>query len=534
MIARNTVTSLQGSLALPASMNRADVIGFEINRQFTTVRYTLTSTARQLAEQALSQELHGQAPSENFFQMISGLAPRPTVVLGPGDLEPLLGGPTVSTFYAAVENFNNSSQTDIPSPQETYVNDQLSGIVLPPQPYPVPAVQLAPVLRYQDVLEIEKAAQHIVRNTTRYSKILWTSMTPEESAILLDGYTIGVPPGGLSDASQMIPLLNCLQNTILGTFGNSLIMPFNIPQDLADEMNINPAELQQSLLAYQQEAFVSPHSTIGLPTRGVLGEAVLGSCSSAEKIDLTRFWNWQDAPGDQAPGIGMVQLPTTTPPLTTGVTAPNSLTNLPPLINNLITAPQPNTGLLQAMGQQAASQQDFSPNFTGQQQLASLMQNGQTQERGPFRCVKGLADSDNYSHVHNEGPGKLCSSACKRRLVRRQGPRSQSGRWHTAGNPRQTCWRDAFQARRRNGRQLWNDQARHWNRQRHGNVKDWHRNWQRLWNYHPRRRHRDQHSWQWFWNAQPRQCDKPYQRDRSERCCGWRRWGIYSQLYSDR
>ena len=375
----NTITTLQGSLALPASMNRADVIGFEISRQFTTVRYTLTSAAKQAAEQALSQELHGQPPSENVFQMIAGLAPRPTITLGPGDLEPVVGGPTVSTFYAAVENFNNASHTDIPSPQETYVNDQLAGIVLSPQPYPVPAVQLAPVLRYQDVLEIEKAAQHIVRNTTRYSRILWTSMTPEESAILLDGYTIGVPPGGLSDASQMIPLLNCVQNTILGTFGNSLIIPFNIPQDLADEMNINPAALQQSLLAYQQEAFVSPHSTVGLPTRGVLGEAVLGSCPSAEKIDLTRFWNWQDAPGDQAPGIGMVQLPTTTPPLTTGVTAPNSLTNLPPLINNLITAPQPNMGLLQAMGQQAASQQDFSPNFTGQQQLASLVQNAQTQ-----------------------------------------------------------------------------------------------------------------------------------------------------------
>jgi hypothetical protein len=93
---------------------------------------------------------------------------------------------------------------------------------------------------------------------------------------------------------------------------------------------------------------------------------------------LTRFWNWQDAPADTAPGIGMVQLPTTTPSLTTGVTAPNSLTNLPPLINNLITAPQPNTALLQAMGQQATSQPDFSPTYTGQQQLASLMQSGQT------------------------------------------------------------------------------------------------------------------------------------------------------------
>jgi hypothetical protein len=155
-------------------------------------------------------------------------------------------------------------------------------------------------------------------------------------------------------------------------------MPFMIPQELADQAGIDPAKLQQSLLDYQREAFVSPQSTIGLPTRGVLGEAVLGSCASAEKIDLTRFWNWQDAPADTAPGIGMVQLPTTTPSLTTGVTAPNSLTNLPPLINNLITAPQPNTSLLQAMGQQAASQPDFSPNFTGQQQLASLMQNGQT------------------------------------------------------------------------------------------------------------------------------------------------------------
>ena len=177
----------------------------------------------------------------------------------------------------------------------------------------------------------------------------------------------------------MVPLLNCVQNVILGTFGNSLIMPFNIPQDVAEQVGIpDPGLMQQALLAYQREAFVPPHSTIALPTRGVLGEAVLGHCASAEKIDLTRFWNWQDAPADTAPGIGMVQLPTTTPPLTTGVTAPNSLTNLPPLINNLITAPQPNTSLLQAMGQQAASQPDFNAALTGQQQLSSIMQNGQT------------------------------------------------------------------------------------------------------------------------------------------------------------
>ncbi len=378
---QNTVSRLQGSLALPPSINRSDIIGFEISRQFNTVRYTLTSAAKQAVEQAKNAELHGQTPPAGSWitQLLTGgFVPTPTVTLGPGELEQTLGGPTLGGFYAAVENFNKSG-TDTPSPQETYANDNLSGTILPPQPLPVPALQLAPVLRYQDVLEIEKVAQHIVRNTTRYSKALWMSMTPEESAILLDGYTIGVPPDGLSDSSQMVPLLNCVQNVILGTFGNSLIMPFNIPPDVAAQVGLSdPSILQQALLAFHREAFVPPHSTVALPTRGVLGEAVLGHCPSAEKIDLTRFWNWQDAPADTAPGIGMVQLPTTTPPLTTGVTAPNSLTNLPPLINNLITAPRPDNSLLTAMGQQAASQADFNPSLTGQQQLASIMQNGQT------------------------------------------------------------------------------------------------------------------------------------------------------------
>ncbi len=375
----STTTVLQGSLALPPSINRSDIIGFEISRQFNTVHYTLTSAAKQAMDQAISQGAHGQtAPGLSLSQILNGFQPPDTVTLGPGDLEPLLGGPTLGNFYAAVENFTKTG-SNVPSPQETYANDNLSGTVLPPQPFPVPALQIAPVLRYQDVLQIENVAQHVVRNTTRYSKALWTSMTPEESAILLDGYTIGVPPDGLSDSSQMVPLLNCVQNIILGTFGNSLMMPFNIPPDVAEQVGMaDPGILQESLLAYHREAFEPPHSTIALPTRGVLGEAVLGHCPSAEKIDLTRFWNWQDAPSDTAPGIGMVQLPTTTPPLTTGVTGPNSLTNLPPLINNLITAPQPNTSLLQAMGQQAAGQQDFNPSLTGQQQLASIMQNGQT------------------------------------------------------------------------------------------------------------------------------------------------------------
>jgi hypothetical protein len=205
------------------------------------------------------------------------------------------------------------------------------------------------------------------------------SLTEEERAILLDGYTIGVPPNGISDASQLVPLLNCVQNKLLGFFGNSMILPFMIPQAVTDGMKIDPVKIQQGLLAYQQATFIPPQSTIALPTQGVLGEAVLGHCPSAEQIDLTRFWNWQDSPADSAPAISPVTLPTTGPSIAAGLTAPNSLGNLPSLINNVLQAPAPNTGLLQALGADAAAQKDFSTALTGAAQLAPLVTNAQNQ-----------------------------------------------------------------------------------------------------------------------------------------------------------
>jgi len=39
-----------------------------------------------------------------------------------------------------------------------------------------------------------------------------------------------------------------------------------------------------------------PMAKVALPSGGVFGEAVLGQGVAAEKIDLTRFWKWQDSP----------------------------------------------------------------------------------------------------------------------------------------------------------------------------------------------------------------------------------------------
>src|SRR6185503_9449898 len=47
---------------------------------------------------------------------------------------------------------------------------------------------------------------------------------------------------------------------------------------------------------------------IPLPSGGVFAEAVLGRFNSAEKLDLSRFWNWQDSPIPiTAPDIAAVQ-----------------------------------------------------------------------------------------------------------------------------------------------------------------------------------------------------------------------------------
>ena len=384
-----SATSMDGALALPSSMNRGDIVGFEITRNFNPISYTLQAPEIS-AVNALNGIFGGSASwSNTAIQTLLGQGvtstPRQSITLNNADLEQL-GGPELYNFTAQIEEKNPDGTQVAGSKSETYANESLNGVTLPPQPYPVPALQLGPVLRYNEILEIEKMAQHVVRNTVTYSRAIWASMTPDERAIMLEAYTIGVPPDGIPDPSQMVPLLNCVENRVLGFYGNSMILPFNIPKALADAMTAAAGDggrqtdfgqVEDSLLSYQIAGFKPPHSIVALPTHGVLGEAVLGHCPSAERIDLTRFWNWQDSPSDTAAQISPITLPTTTPSLTAGMTAPNSLTNLPSLINNVLTAGPPDTSLLQAMGKDAASQQDFSASLTGASQLADLVKNAQ-------------------------------------------------------------------------------------------------------------------------------------------------------------
>jgi hypothetical protein len=271
----NAFETRTGALALPDYIARSDIARLEFSRAFTTFSYRLSLPT-----------------GLSFTDLLSYLtnAAALDVTLSPTDLEREIGGPLVRDPVATI-----GGGTDLLEAYNGPGGTEVMGAVLP-----VAARRLPPVLSFADLLRIEAVLHHVVQNTVEFSKAVWESLTPEERAIMLEPYTIGVPTGGIPDPSDEVPLLNCVANVVLGYFGNAAIMPFFIPPQLAGKLGHTSRDVQEALLRFHRQAFVPPQSSITLPARGVLGEAVLGSCDSSEKIDLTRFWNWQDSPSDTA------------------------------------------------------------------------------------------------------------------------------------------------------------------------------------------------------------------------------------------
>jgi hypothetical protein len=270
-----TFETRTGALALPDYFARSDIARIEFSRVFSTFSYRLS------------------LPSGLSFTDILGYLANSAaldVTMSPADLEREVGGPVVRDPIATI-----GGTTDVLEAYNGAGGSEIMGVVMP-----VAARRLPPQLAFADLLRIEGLLNHVVQNTVEFSKAVWQSLTPEERAILLEPFTIGVPTGGISDPTDEVPLLNCVANVVLGYFGNAAIMPFFIPAALAGEIKFTSRDIQEALLRFHRQAFVPPQSSITLPARGVLGEAVLGSCESSEKIDLTRFWNWQDSPPDAA------------------------------------------------------------------------------------------------------------------------------------------------------------------------------------------------------------------------------------------
>ncbi|MBL8765289.1 MAG: hypothetical protein JNM07_13575 [Phycisphaerae bacterium] len=260
------------SIVIDESVAYSDIARIEVSRRFRDWRYTL-------------KNLMPTNVTMNFMESV-GIPDLLEVSFSGGELERELGGPLLKGLDASVGL--ESIASDL-----TASPDRMGSV------WPMVASGIPPMLRAGDVLRIEAAFQHVLSNAVLYSRAVWAALGPEERAILLERYTIGIPKGGSDDAEQQVPLLNCVANQVLGFYGNSMLMPFHIPPRLADD-DFNTATVQDAILSFHRTTFRPPRSIVSLPTRGMLGEAVLGCCNSAEKIDITRFWNWKDSPIEDA------------------------------------------------------------------------------------------------------------------------------------------------------------------------------------------------------------------------------------------
>lgn len=112
-------------------------------------------------------------------------------------------------------------------------------------------------------------------NKDYFSRAIWNSLDESEIARMLRPYTF-----------RNRPLLGSVDFPPLGLYGNCLVFKYRHEDD-PQWRNWKKTHIGD--LA-EEEDFVS------VPTGGLFAESVLGRYNSSEKIDLTRFWNWQDSP----------------------------------------------------------------------------------------------------------------------------------------------------------------------------------------------------------------------------------------------
>lgn len=172
-------------------------------------------------------------------------------------------------------------------------------------------------LKLAELKRIEETFSHVISETMHYSQTIWADMSSDERAMMLEQYTIDMNFSSINDSisfmesegikrdcdgngSITIPLLNCVNvKKVMGFYGNCILLPFTYPSSLARKLGKTAGEIQDALYRYHTNSFRAPTTTISLPTSGMVGEAVLGETNVSEKIDLTRFWNWQDSPIDK-------------------------------------------------------------------------------------------------------------------------------------------------------------------------------------------------------------------------------------------
>ncbi|GAA4102947.1 hypothetical protein [Nonomuraea soli] len=156
---------------------------------------------------------------------------------------------------------------------------------------------LMTVSKALDDSEQLRLAADLQRNKVRYNQALWDELDETVIAMLLADYTYGT-------GSDSQPLLQWVDPKPIGYMGNYLVFKMNIDPAPPDAAASNPPTVAEEWrdwcvskgLGADQIGEIAQTQIIAMPTDGLFAEAVLGRANCAEKIDLSRFINWQEMP----------------------------------------------------------------------------------------------------------------------------------------------------------------------------------------------------------------------------------------------
>lgn len=185
-----------------------------------------------------------------------------------------------------------------PAQGHLHLRLSLNGVDFDALPIPVAlgegtALHRVVTLRSDRESRRKELVEHLQANRLHYSQAVYRGLDPAMVALLLSPYSLGG-----------VPLARLVDPVPLGITGNWLVLKAPAgPDDDSFLLNEGGRALPWNALLEQQNLLVrTPDArVIPVPTGGVFAEAVLGRSNGAEKLDITRFWNWQDSPPPLVP-----------------------------------------------------------------------------------------------------------------------------------------------------------------------------------------------------------------------------------------
>jgi hypothetical protein len=129
--------------------------------------------------------------------------------------------------------------------------------------------------------------EHLQANVAHYGQAMFRSLDTATIVGLLAPFTWNGKP-----------LVELVEPTPVTVAGNFLVL--RAPVD-ADQQSGVADKTWAALLDDLGIGSQSDERLVPIATGGVFAEAVLGRSNSAEKLDITRFWNWQDSPAPLTP-----------------------------------------------------------------------------------------------------------------------------------------------------------------------------------------------------------------------------------------